>query len=187
MKADVLIPNKSTTKTRQMTEDYIKGEGRRVRRYTLSTSTEEKKRKKRYSQELYLIFYAKNDYSLIDIKRKFQKGKLTLKDSMKLIYVMMTTQRPKNKQSSWPSRTFNFYKKRWAIETGFSDLNRIARRWKSSHDNSRYLDLFVRMLLYNSWKMNRMLFEKNQNKRFKNQRWTLENNQDVLAALFLEV
>ena len=167
LKADVLIPNKSTTKTRQMTEDYIKGDGKRVRRYTLSTSTKQKKRKRRYSQELSLIFYAKNGYSLTEIKRKFQKDELSLKECMKLIYIMMTTQRPRNKTSSWPSRTFNFYKKRWAIETGFSDLNRIARRWKSSHDNSRYLDLLVRMLLYNSWKMNRKLFENYQKKNTK--------------------
>ncbi|MGV9171141.1 MAG: hypothetical protein ACOC35_01055 [Promethearchaeia archaeon] len=72
----------------------------------------------------------------------------------------MTTQRPRGQTSSWGSRTSKFYKRRWNIETGFSDLNRMGPRWKSKYDNTRYLDILVRMLLYNSWKMNRASLEK---------------------------
>jgi len=183
IKADVLIPTKSYPKIKQIIEDYIRRTGNRVRRYTFSTGH---KMHPRFSQRLYLILQAKKGRSLLGIKREFQKGKLALNDAVKLIYAIMTTQKPKSKPSSWPSRTSNFYKKRWFIETGFSDLNRMGRRWKSRYDNTRYLDLLVRMLLYNSWKINRTFLEKHQKKGHKSQKWTLQDNQDALVETFLE-
>ncbi len=95
----------------------------------------------------------------------------------------MTTRKPKGKQSSWASRTSRFYRKRWNIETGFSDLNRINRRWKSNHDNVRYLDMLVRMLLYNSWKINKKLLKNLGKKPSSIKGWTLNQNNDLLAQL----
>ncbi|MBD3212948.1 MAG: hypothetical protein GF311_10100, partial [Candidatus Lokiarchaeota archaeon] len=71
----------------------------------------------------------------------------------------MTTEKPKGKESSWASRNSLFYRRRWFIETGFSDLNRINRRWRSNYDNVRYLDMLARLLLYNSWKLNKKRIE----------------------------
>ena len=97
----------------------------------------------------------------------------------------MTTQKPMGKESSWASGTSRFYKKRWLIETGFSDLNRINRRWKSNHDNVRYLDILIRTLLYNSWKMNCSFLRQCRNKTLKRGDLTLNQNQDILAKRFL--
>ena len=97
----------------------------------------------------------------------------------------MTTEKPKGKESSWASRTALFYRRRWLIETGFSDLNRINRRWKSNYDNVRYLDMLARMLLYNSWKMNRKLVQKRRKKEGRKIVWTLNRNQDTLVNYFL--
>ena len=184
MKTDILIPNKNFPKIKQIIEDYIKGTGKRVKKYTLSTRHA---KKPRFSQQFYLILQTKKNYSLLEVKREYKKGKLTLNDAMNLIYAIMTTQKPKSKSSSWASRTSNVYKKRWFIETGFSDLNRMARRWKSSYDNIRYLDILGRMLLYNSWKINRAAIENYKNRERDFLSWTLQDNQDVLAELFLEV
>lgn len=98
----------------------------------------------------------------------------------------MTTQKPRGQSSSWASRTSRFYKKRWFIETGFSDLNRMGHRWKSKYGNTRYLDMLVRMLLYNSWKINRAYLEKCQIKGYKPQAWTLRDNQDALEEIFFK-
>jgi len=97
----------------------------------------------------------------------------------------MTTQKPRGKSSSWASRTSRFYKKRWNIETGFSDLNRMGRRWKSKYDNIRYLDMLVRMLLYNSWKINGAYLKKCRKKRSKPFEWTLQDNQDAVVEMFV--
>jgi len=140
--------------------------------------------KHRFIQRVYLIMKAKRGFTLQDVKRDYRMGKISLDDARKRIFAIMTTEKPKGNISSWASRTSLFYRRRWLIETGFSDLNRINRRWKSNHDNVRYLDMLVRLILYNSWKMNRKLIENTGMKDGKNRKWTLIQNQDYLKQLF---
>jgi len=71
------------------------------------------------------------------------------------------------------------------IETGFSDLNRINRRWRLNHDGVRYVDMLVRMPLYNSWKMNKKILTIHGKKQGKSREWTLNQNKDRLLQLFL--
>ena len=184
MKGNILIPAKSYKQIKKMIEEYLQGTGNRVRKYTFSSALAAKFR---FFQNVYLILNAKKGHSLLEVKRDFKKGILTLSDASKLIYAIMTTQKPRGASSSWASRTSQFYKKRWNIETGFSDLNRMGRRWKSAHDNTRYLDLLARMLLYNSWKINGSYFKKYQKKGIKSFEWTLQDNQDALTELFMRL
>jgi hypothetical protein len=143
----VLIPAKQYKKVKKLIEDYLNGKGNRVRKYAFSTATAAKRR---FWKDVYMIIKAKRGFSLQGVKRDFQSGKISLKDSQHRIFTIMTTQKPKGKTSLWASRVSLFYRRRWLIETGFSDLNRINRQWKSNHDNLRYLDMLTRMLLYNS-------------------------------------
>lgn len=182
MNGDVLIPTKEYKKVRGMIEAYIKGEGNRVRKYTFSSATEANHR---FFQHVYLIIKAKRGFTLQGVKRDYRIGKISLGDARKRIFAIMTTEKPKGKTSSWASRTSLFYRRRWLIETGFSDLNRINRRWKSNHDNVRYLDMLVRMLLYNSWKMNKKLIHNTGAQERKRIKWTLVQNQDCLKQLVL--
>ena len=179
---NVLIPTKEYKKVREMIEAYIKGEGNRVRRYTFSSATEAKHR---FFQHVYLIIKAKRGFTLQGVKRDYRMGKISLDYARKRMFAIMTTEKPKGKTSSWASRTSLFYRRRWLIETGFSDLNRINRRWKSNHDNVRYLDMLARFLLYNSWKMNRKLIKNARTWEGKTRKWTLVQNQDCLKRLFL--
>ena len=179
---NVLIPTKEYKKIRQMIEAYIKGSGNRVRRYTFSSATEAKQR---FFQHVYLIIKAKRGFTLQGIKRDYQEETISLADARKRLFAIMTTEKPKGKTSSWASRTSLFYRRRWLIETGFSDLNRINRRWKSNHDNVRYLDMLARMLLYNSWKMNKKLLQKSDQNTQNSKTWTLNQNQDYLKETFL--
>jgi hypothetical protein len=182
MGGNVLIPAKNYPKIKRFIEEYLNGEGNRVRKYTFSTTPNAQFQ---FSQHVYLIIKAKRGFSLQGVKRDFQKGLISLKDAQSRLFSIMTTEKPKGKISSWASRTSLFYKRRWLIETGFSDLNRINRRWKSNKDNVRYLDMLVRMLLYNSWKMNRKRVQKSAKKRGNRKVWTLFQNQDYLTRLFL--
>ncbi len=181
-KGNVLIPTKEYKKVRGMIEAYIKGEGNRVRRYTFSSATGAKHR---FIQHVYLIIKAKRGFTLQGVKRDYRKGKISLDDARKRVFAIMTTEKPKGKTSSWASRTSLFYRRRWFIETGFSDLNRINRRWKSNHDNVRYLDMLARLLLYNSWKMNKKLINNARTRDQKRRKWSLIQNQDYLKQLFL--
>ena len=165
-----------------MIESYIKGEGNRVRKYTFSSATETKHR---FFQHVYLIIKAKRGFTLQGVKRDYRIGKLSLDDARKRIFAIMTTKKPKGKTSSWASRTSLFYRRRWLLETRFSDLNRINRRWKSNHDNVRYLDMLARLLLYNSWKMSKKLIKNARTRDGKKRKWTLVQNQNYLKQLFL--
>jgi len=182
MGGNVLIPAKSYKKIKQIIEEYLNGVGGRVRKYTFSSAPGAKCR---FFQHVNLIIKAKRGFTLQGVKKDFQNGKIPLKDARSRVYTIMTTEKPKGKIHSWASRTSQFYKRRWSIETGFSDLNRINRRWKSNHDNVRYLDMLARLLLYNSWKMNKKLIQKSGEKYQKFKDWTLNQNQDYLKEAFL--
>lgn len=182
MGGNVLIPTKAYKKVKRLITEYLNGKGNRVRKYTFSSA---KEANCRFFQHVYLIIKAKRGFTLQAVKRDFQHGKITLNDAQKRVFAIMTTEKPRGKTSSWASRTSLFYRRRWLIETGFSDLNRINRRWKSNHDNVRYLDMLVRMLLYNSWKMNKAQLKNAQKTNRITRAWTLKQNQDLLIQTFL--
>jgi hypothetical protein len=167
---DVLIPAKSYKKIKKMIAEYLDGSKGRVRQYIFSTATEAKRR---FWRDVYVIIKAKRGYSLQGVKRAYQKGMLSLKDAQSRVFTIMTTEKPKGKTCSWASRISLFYRRRWQIETGFSDLNRINRRWRSDLDNVKYLDMLGRMLLYNSWKSNKKLIQYNTRKQRRRAQWTL--------------
>ncbi len=184
MGGDALIPAKQYKKIKKFIEEYIKGKRNRVRKYTFSSNNTANFQ---FFVHVYLIIKAKRGFTLQGVKRDYQSGKISLKEVYHRFFTIMTTERPKGRISPWASRISLFYRRRWLIETGFSDLNRINRRWKSNHDNVRYLDMLARMMLYNSWKMNKCLIEKAAKKEGKMRQWTLNQNQDILKKAFLSM
>ena len=184
MGGEVLIPAKQYKKIKKFIEEYLKGKGNRVRKYTFSSNLAAEFR---FFAHVYLIIKAKRGFTLQGVKRDFQKGRISLKDAYHRFFTIMTTEKPKGKTSSWASRISLFYRRRWLIETGFSGLNRINRRWKSNHDNIRYLDMLARMMLYNSWKMNKSFIKKAAKKEGKMRGWTLNQNQELLKETFLSM
>ncbi|GAH87948.1 unnamed protein product, partial [marine sediment metagenome] len=83
MKGNVLIPTKSYKKIKQMIIEYLQGTGNRVRKYTFSSALGAKCR---FFQNVYVILNAKKGHSLLEVKRDFRKGNLTLNNASKLIY-----------------------------------------------------------------------------------------------------
>jgi len=175
MGGNVLIPAKAYKKVRTIIENYLNGEGGWVRRYTFSSAIETKCR---FFQHVNLIIKAKWGFTFQGVKRDYMSGRIPLKVARIRIYTIMTTEKPRSKIHSWASRISQFYKRRWLIETGFSDLNRINRRWKSNHDNVRNLDRLGRIFVYNSWKINRELIKTSAEKEGEIKEWTLLQNQD---------
>jgi hypothetical protein len=182
MNGNVIIPAKHYKKIKQFIREYLEDKGGRVRKYTFSSANEAYCR---FFAHVYLIIKAKRGDTLRGIKRDYRQAKITLKDAQQRLYTIMTTEKPKGKTSSWASRVSLFYRRRWMIETGFSDLNRINRRWKSNHDGVRYLDMLARLLLYNSWKINKKRLKNLSKKQHKSFNWTLNQNQDQLRHTFL--
>ena len=94
---NILIPNNEYKKAWGVIEVYIKGEGNRVRRYTLSSLTEAKHR---FFQYFYLIIKAKHGFTLQGVKRDYRRGKISLDDTQKLMFAIMTTEEPKGRTNS---------------------------------------------------------------------------------------
>lgn len=184
MGGNIIIPAKKYQKIKQYLVDYLKGTHGRVRKYEFSSATAAKCQ---FSRHVYVIIKAKNQFTLQGVKRDYANGRISLDDAKKRLFLIMTTEKPRGKSSSWASRTALFYRKRWLIETGFADLNRINRRWKSNYDNVRYLDMLARMLLYNSWKMNRKLIKLSSRNSGRRSGWTLVQNQILLMESFLSL
>lgn len=182
MGGEVIIPAKKYKKVKQYLTEFLKGTHGRVRKYTFSSATAAKCR---FSRHVYVIIKAKNQFTLQGVKRDYKAGRISLDDARKRLFLIMTTEKPRGKTSSWASRTALFYRRRWLIETGFSDLNRINSRWKSNYDNVRYLDMLARFLIYNSWKMNKKLAQTIGKKEGRKIAWTLNRNQDALVNYFL--
>ena len=182
LKTDVTMPVKSYKKVKQFIVEYLQDKEKRIRKYTISSAPGNVIT---YSQEVYLVICAKKGTTLIRAKRDFKRGKLTLNEAAKQLFAIMTTEKPKGKTSSWASRICRFYRSRWFIETGISDINRIAPSWKSSHDNVRYIDLLMRMVIYNEWKAIRVLAKKSGEKRYKSRPWKLAHAQSLLSSLIL--
>ena len=179
-----ITPVKRYKKVKALITDYLEDKRGRVMSYSFSTAT---KARHRFLSDVYLIIKAKRGFTLQGVKRDLASSKITLKDAYHRVFAVMTTQKPKGKTSSWASRVALFYRRRWMIETGFSDLNRINRRWRSNHDGVRYLDMMARMLLYNSWKINKKIMQKSEIKFSRSKAWTLNQNQDKLRDTFLSL
>jgi hypothetical protein len=182
MGGEVIIPAKKYKKIKRYLVDYLNGTHGRVRKYVFSTKTAANCR---FSRHVYVIIKAKNQFTLQGVKRDYRAGRISLDDARKRLFLIMTTQKPRGKTSSWASRTALFYRRRWFIETGFSDLNRINRRWKSNYDNVRYLDMLARLLLYNSWKINKKKLQKSEKIGNKKRAWTFNQNKDILIRSYL--
>lgn len=182
MGGEVIIPAKKYRKIKQFVSDYVEGKSGRVRKYTFSSANEARCR---FFAHVYLIIKARRGFTFQGIKRDYRTETITLKDVQHRLFTVMTTEKPKGKTSSWASRTALFYRRRWMIETGFSDLNRINLRWKSNHDGLRCLDMLVRMLLYNSWKVNKKRLRIKEKERANTLILTLNQKMDLLNQVFL--
>jgi len=128
MKGRVIIPAKNYRKIRAAIESYLKGKKKRVSIHVISTA-----------------LGGKNQQSQVVYKRAFLSGEITLEEARSKTFALLTTERPKSNTSSWASKKGMIYRKRWQIETAFSDLNRINRYCKSSSDGVHYIDMLARM------------------------------------------
>jgi len=122
MEGEIIVPAKKYKKIKQFLTDYLKETHGRVRKYTFSSKTAAKCR---FSQHVYVIIKAKNQFTLQGVKRDYKAGRISLDDARKrlflILFLIMTTEKARGKTSSWASRTALFYRRRWLIETGFSD------------------------------------------------------------------
>ncbi|QEE16161.1 transposase [Promethearchaeum syntrophicum] len=105
---------------------------------------------------VWLIFTNRQGRRLRDIRQDFKQRRIDLTEAMKEIMVMMTTKPPprcKKAQQGWASSICQKYDRRWQIETGFRDINRLGPP-SNAHTNARKLTMrSVQYWLYNAWQI----------------------------------
>ncbi|MHA1619909.1 MAG: hypothetical protein ACTSVZ_11570 [Promethearchaeota archaeon] len=84
---------------------------------------------KKAGMKVWLIITNGQGRRLREIRTEYLTKAKTEKDCLKELMVMLTTYQPpkgKKRKQGWAVQIFKRYLKRWQIETGFRDLNRIA-------------------------------------------------------------
>ena len=130
-------PYKKWNPIKRILKKYIKKGGNFVHKYQIQGAPA-----KYYhlpSISVYLILTNRQGRRLREIRQDYQRNKIDLKAAMKKIMVMVTMfippSRTKQKQG-WAVGICKKYDKRWQIETGFRDLNRISHP-SNAHTNAR--------------------------------------------------
>lgn len=103
---------------------------------------------------------------LREIRTEYLTKTKSEKDCLKELMVILTTyQPPKGKKSKqgWAVQICNRYHKRWQIETGFRDLNRIAPPSNARTNARKFLMTTVRYWVYNCWQLERAKRKKKRN------------------------
>ena len=149
-------PYKKWAPIKRIIEDFLNKGGDYIRKYTIKGAPVKYYRLP--GIPVWLILTNRQGRRLRDIRRDIKRKRLILEDAMKEIMVMVTTFPPPagNKQrQGWAVGICRKYDRRWQIETGFRDLNRISPP-SNAHTNARkFLMRSVQYWAYNAWQLER--------------------------------
>jgi hypothetical protein len=115
------------------------------------------------SIQVWLILTNPRGRRLEEIRKEYLSGAKSMKDCMKEIMVMVTTDKPpkgRKARQGWAMQICLHYKHRWHIETGFRDLNRIAPVSNARTNSRKYLMNTMRYWIFNSWQLERAKHKK---------------------------
>ncbi len=113
---------------------------------------------KKTGMKIWLIITNGQGRRLREIRTEYLTKTKSEKDCLKELMVMLTTYQPpkgKKRKQGWAVQIFNRYLKRWQIETGFRDLNRIAPPSNARTNARKFLMTSVRYWVYNCWQLER--------------------------------
>ncbi len=95
-----------------------------------------------------------------DLRKALRAGKITREEARKKIHVFVTTESPpreKGKLVRWGLAIAQGFRRRWRIESGFRDLNRLFPTSHARSNDSKQLWLVLRMFAFNAWQIQRAL------------------------------
>lgn len=149
-------PYKKWKPIKRLIEDYIKNGGNYIHQHLIKGDPT-----KYYHLSpipIYIIFTNRQGRRLREIRQDWKQKKISLKEATKQIMVMATTftsPSGKKQRHGWAIGICKKYDKRWQIETGFRDLNRISPP-SNAHTNARkYMMRSAQYWVYNAWQIER--------------------------------
>lgn len=149
-------PYKKWAPIKRLIEHYLKNGGQYIIPYTIKGAPA-----KYYHlphQHVTLILTNRHGRRLREVRAEFLSGKVSLKDSMKEIFVIVTSIAPprgRKAQQGWAVQICHAYDPRWNIETGFRDLNRIGELSNARTNERKFFMFSLRFWVFNAWHLER--------------------------------
>jgi hypothetical protein len=145
-------PYKKYAPIKRLIEHYLKSDGQYLLPYTIKGAPA------KYSHsptpQVTLILTNRRRRRLREVRADFLSGKVSLKDSMNEIFVIVTNISPprgRKAQQGWTVQVCHAYNPRWNIETCFRDLNQIEDLSNARKNNRRFFMFSVRLWVFNTW------------------------------------
>jgi len=149
-------PYRKWAPIKRMIESYLKNGKKYILSYTIKGAPA-----KYYHSphiQVTLILTNRRGRRLREVRDDFLTGKVSLKDSMKEIFVIVTNIPPprgKKAQQGWAVKICHTYEPRWNIETGFRDLNRIGELSNARKNVRKFFMFSLRFWVFNMWHLER--------------------------------
>jgi hypothetical protein len=149
-------PIKKVAPIKRIIESYLKNGGQYIVPYTIKGAPA-----KYYHSphiQVTLILTNRRGRRLREVRDDFLRGKVSLKDSMKEIFVIVTNIPPprgKKAQQGWAVKICHAYDERWHIETGFRDLNRLGEISNARKNVRKFFMFSLRFWVFNMWHLER--------------------------------
>jgi hypothetical protein len=149
-------PYKKYAPIKRIIESYLKNGGQYIITYTIKGAPA-----KYYHSphiQVTLILTNRRGRRLREVREDFLSGKVSLKDSLKEIFVIITNIQPprgKKAQQGWAVKICHAYDPRWNIETGFRDLNRIGEISNARKNVRKFFMFSLRFWVFNMWHLER--------------------------------
>jgi hypothetical protein len=108
----------------------------------------------------YLILKPDRGTRLRDLQKQLASGTLTEADAMEHVHAFVTTLHPPRQRRRlvhWGLGLLNKFSKRWRIETGFRDLNRMLPASHARNHATKTIMFAFQMFAYNCWQLQRAL------------------------------
>lgn len=109
--------------------------------------------------DVWFIFTNRYGHRLHEIRRDYLSGAKPLKESVQEIMVILTTVahlRRKKRRQGWAVQICQVYDRRWQIETGFRDLNRITPSSNAWTNTRKLFMCSAGYWVYNVWHLERV-------------------------------
>jgi len=149
---------KRTPSIKLLVDQYLEGKIKAVIPYILKPSVATKY--KLGNIPTFLIFKTDPGTRIGDFRKQLTLGVITREQALKYIHVFITTiKAPKNKRRwiRWGMGVVRRFSKRWQIETGFRDMNRILPISHARKHSTKTLMFATQMWNYNIWQIQRAL------------------------------
>jgi IS4 transposase len=107
---------------------------------------------------VHLVLIAHNNQSIFDIRRLYHLGAISEEEALKNLAGFFTTYKPWKNQKAFSKFLCRTYKKRWWVETGFSNLNSIHDSTRTRRFETKLAEILMDCWIYNMWQFTRNVY-----------------------------